>query len=218
MIKDQYRFLPSGTWEILEETGADEIKPQPQGWYKVSEGTLYLQPKETAGKIEDAAISADLRDKNSFIIRSSLDDEQSLLFLRTDTMAVPTPDALSGKWKISQKDIASNETRVAPYSLVLRKDGTYQVEQRGKELPKEWAEGTYTVSGSTIQLKNQFSGTGLWQSPSFFLLDGKLRYNNSRFCVWCEKQGKEPEKPKAGKAEGTEKGKEIEKNTEKLGR
>ncbi len=216
MIKDQYRFLPSGTWEILEETETDGVKPQPQGWYKFVEGTLYLQPKEAVGKKEDAAISAELRDKNSFIIRSSLDDEQSLLFLKTDTLAAPSQDDLAGKWKITQKDIASKETRVAPYCLVLRKDGTYQLEQSGKELPKEWAEGTYLISGSSVQLKNKFAGTGLWQSPAFFLLDGKLRYNNSRYCVWCDKiQEKDKEKTETGKMEEKEKTVSAEKTSSK---
>jgi len=198
MIGDQYRFMPSGNWEILEKKEGAE--PQPQGWYKVSEGKLYLQPKETAEKNEDGAITAEMRDKNSFIIRSPLDEEHSLLFLKADSLVIPSVDDLEGKWKITQKDPASNETREAPYCLVLRKDKTYRVEQPDKELPKEWAEGTYIISGNRIQLKNGFSGAGLWNAPAFFLLDGKLRYDNGQYCLWCEKiQETKQTNPETGK-------------------
>ena len=182
---NRYRFLDSGTWEILEEK--DGAKAVPQGWYKVSEKQLYLQPKEMAEKNEDAAIPAELRDKNSFAIQNPFEGGLSLLFMKTDVLTNPAMGDLEGKWKITQKDPESKETHVAPSTLVLRKDGTYRVEQPGKELPAEWAEGTYTVSGIRIQLKNDFTGEGLWNAPAFFLLDEKLRYDNGRYCVWCEK-------------------------------
>ena len=211
MTGDRYCLLDSGTWEIRENKDGAEARPQ--GWYKVSEKQLYLQPREAAEQNVNAAITAELREKDRFVIPDPLDENQALLFIRSDVLTVPAADGVAGKWKITQKDPESGETRVAPYHLVLKKDGTYTVEQPGKELPAEWAKGSFSISDGLIRLKNEFTGEGLWQSPEFFLLDGKLRYNNRKYCVWCEKvrekkpektEAKKPEKKKAGDAAAKE--------------
>jgi hypothetical protein len=196
LTRNTYRFLASGTWEIANNA-ADE-KPQTQGWYKINrdDHKLLLQPREAAIKDEAAAIHAELRDENTFLIPDPLDENNALAFIRKDSLPFPSAGTLAGKWKIFQMDLESGEKREAPYSLVLKKDGTYSVEQPGKKLPKEWAQGTFELSGLRVQLHNKFSGTGLWQSPSFFFLNGDLRYNDSRYCLWCEKDQKKDDEKK----------------------
>ena len=184
-----YRFLASGTWEMIDE--ADHSKSEPQGWYRIipDDSKLLLQPHDAAVKEESSAITAQLRDDNSFIIPNPMEDEPTaLLFIRKDTLSIPTMSSLAGTWTITQTDLESKEERVAPYTLTLKEDGTYTVQQPDKELPAEWAKGTYTISGIRIQLKNAFSGTGLWNAPAFFLLDHVLRYDNSKYCLRCEKK------------------------------
>ena len=195
LIGTEYRFLASGNWEIIEE--ADPSKPEPQGWYRIipESAKLLLQPHDAAAKEESAAITAQRRDEDSFIIPNPMEEEPTaLLFIRKDTLSTPTMASLAGTWTITQTDLKSKEERVAPYSLVLKEDGTYTVQQPDKELPEEWAKGTYTISGIRIRLKNKFTGSGLWNAPAFFLLDGVLRYDNSRYCLRCEKKTKKPDK------------------------
>ena len=187
LTRIRYVFLKSGTWEIRDEAAG--ATPEQQGWYKINqdENKLLLQPREAAIKNELAAIHADLKDKDTFIIPDMVDKDKSLTFVRKDALIVSSPGSLAGKWKIIQSDPDSEETRVAPYTLVLKKDGTYSLEQPDKELPEEWAQGTFSIDGLRIQFHNKFTGDGLWKSPSFFLLNDELRYNDSRCLVWGER-------------------------------
>lgn len=189
----RYRFLDSGTWEILEEGNGSEAKPQ--GWYKIieSENKLLLQPHEVALKEDDnnAAISAALPNEDMFIIPNPLDENNAMTFIREKTLTVPTPAFLVDRWTITQMNPESNEKRVAKYVLILKEDGTYAVEQPDKELPEEWATGTYSISGLRIKLENKYTGDGLWNAPQFFLLENKLWYDDSEFCLWCERENTE---------------------------
>ena len=187
LTRNRYVFLSSGTWEILDE--AADAKPEPQGWYKINvdDRKLLLQPHEASVKGESAGIHADLPDENTFVIADPLEEHGSLTFIKKSSLQFPSKDTLAGKWKIIQADPESGEKKEAPFVLILKKDGAYAVEQPGKRLPDEWAHGSFEVAGLRILLHNDFTGTGLWQSPSFFLRDGKLRYNDRKYCVWCER-------------------------------
>ena len=187
----RYRFLDSGTWEILEE--GDDPEAKPQGWYKIieNENKLLLQPHEVALNDDDAAISAALPNEDMFIIPNPLDENNALTFIREKTLTVPTPALLADRWIITQMNPESNEKRVAKFVLVLKEDCTYAVEQPDKKLPEEWATGTYSISGLRIKLDNQYKGDGLWNAPQFFLLEDKLWYDDSEFCVWCERENTE---------------------------
>ena len=201
----RYRFLDSGTWEILEE-GAGS-KAEPQGWYRIieNENKLLLQPHAALLKNDNAAILAILPNEDMFIIPDPLDENIAITFIRENTLTVPTPAFLADRWIITQMDPESNEKRVAKYVLVLKEDCTYAVEQPGRKLPEEWATGTYSISGLRIKLDNDYTGDGLWNAPAFFLLKDKLWFDDSRYCVWCERDnngnseketvGKQPEKP-----------------------
>lgn len=211
LTRNRYCFLDSGTWEIVGD--AADAKTEPQGWYKIDrdDDKLFLQPRDASEKEEQAAIRADLRDETTFVIEDPMDKGVSLTFLKKSSLVFPSADNLAGKWKITQMDPESGEKRDAPYFLVLKKDGSYCVEQPGKKLPEEWAQGTFEVDGLMVRIRNRFQGEGLWKSPSFFLLDGKLRYNDRQACLWCEKVNAEdggarkeqpPEKKSGPKAAG----------------
>ena len=214
LARNRYIFLPSGTWEIQDE--AADAKPEPQGWYKINrnEKKLLLQPKTSSAKGESSAVHAELRDENVFVISNPLDENNTLTFIRKSSLPHPSEKTLAGTWKMTQMDPESGEKRKAPFTLILKKDGTYTVEQPGEELPEEWAQGAFEVAGLRVLLHNKFKGTGLWQSPSFFLLDGKLRYNDGRYLLWCEKIGKDTGSSgdRPGKQDPPEKEKESKKH------
>ena len=219
VAETRFHFLSSGTWEILGD--AADAEPEPQGWFKTgkdamemekdeeeneeaveveAEGEKYkllLQPHAAAVANENAAIQADLIDDTSFRIANPLDDKLALCFIKKESLTFPTPKSLAGKWTLKQTDPEDKETRVAPYFLLLKEDGSYSVEQPDTELPEEWAQGTYTISGIKVSLHNKFTGTGLWRDTCFFLFGGTLRYNDSRYFVWCEKQPLIPPEPEA---------------------
>lgn len=201
LTRNRYILLTSGMWEKKKD--AADSKAEPQGWYKINadDGKLLLQLHEAAIKNKQEAVFAEIRDDNTFVIPDTLDENSSLVFIRKSALTFPSVHSLAGKWKITQMDPESGEKRDAPYLLVLKENGTYRLEQSEKELSDEWAKGTFEVDGLQIRIRNTFSGTGLWKSPTFFLLNGKLRYNDSKFCLWCErinskKDEMEQEKPR----------------------
>lgn len=185
-----YHFLPDGTWEILE----GEKAAAPQGWYKLDHDALFLQPLQAAQKNENAGVKALRKGKDTFEIPDTIDKDRSIIFLRKESAGDIRKDDVVGAWKMSQKDLSTGETREAPFLLQFGSDGTYKVIPQGKtSLSEEWASGTFEISGQRLFLKNKFTGEGLWNKPSFFLLDGKLRYNNGEYCLWCERVPNEGE-------------------------
>lgn len=185
-----YHFLPSGTWSI-QDGERDAI---PQGWYKLDSGAIYLQPLRAALAKENAAIKAHRKSRNAFEISNPIDENLGMLFIRKTAGRTIDLEDTVGIWKLRQRNLYTGKTKEAPFLLHIRKDLTYHVTaEDAASLSEEWMSGKVKISGERLYLKNRYDGSGLWNKPSFFLLDGKLRYNNSLYCLWCERISEEEE-------------------------
>ena len=179
----KYILHPDNTWSIQEADNS----PIQQGWYKIEEHQIFLQPQSAAQQNINAAISAEIVDQDRFEIGNPIDDTRKMRLLRGSLLPVLTEKDLIGKWKIIQKNLYTDETRTAPYTLIFEKDGIYRLEQTGEALPEAWSSGTYAINNGIVTLKNRYSESGFWNQPSFFFLDDQLRYNDSRYSLWCER-------------------------------
>lgn len=157
-----------------------------QGWYKAEENKLFLQPAQAAKKNINSAITATIVNSDIFEIPNPVDRAYKMRFVRCSKLSVLSNDKIIGKWKVFQRNLYTNETKEAPYTIILKSDGKYQLDQADKKLPEEWASGTYLIKDSILILKNNFSGNGFWNKPAFFLINGCLRYNNPQYCLWLE--------------------------------
>ena len=179
---ETYMLNPDNTWEIRSNNSS----PIPQGWYKIEKNQLYLQPAQAVKRNINSAITATIITSDIFEIPNPIDNTYKMRFIRCSKLSALNNDNIIGKWKIVQRNLYTNETKEAPYIIILKSNGKYQLEQADNKLPEEWASGTYSIKDSILTLENNFSGNGLWNKPAFFFINGRLRYNNPRYCLWLE--------------------------------
>lgn len=179
-----YHFLPSGTWSIQD----GEHDAVPQGWYKLDRNAIFLQPLQAARKNENAAVKAHWKNRNAFEVPNPIDKNHAMIFIRKKSVRKMCIKDIIGTWRLEQHSLYTGKTKKAPFLLQIKSNGTYNlVAEDAASLSEEWSIGTYEISGEKLHLKNKYTGPGLWNKPSFFLLDGKLRYNNIQYCLWCER-------------------------------
>ncbi len=178
----RYTFYESGKWSISQEDAKEE-----QGWYKLhEENRILLQPRSAALKKENSAIIARQLNTCQFIIDNPVDRSLKLLFIKTSYLNPIQISDLRGDWKITQKNLHTEEIKTAPFVLTFHADGTYSVTQEDKVLSKDWSIGQYEIKNNLVYLKNKYSGKGLWSKPVFFWYDKQLNYNNSLYRLWGE--------------------------------
>ncbi len=183
-----YSFSENKTWSIQE----DNQEAIPQGWYKISNGILLLQPKEAMEKRENSAIYASIINSKKIEIPNPFDNDYKLQLIKADSIERIEKQSIIGKWKMFQKNVQTGDIKKAPFLLTFFEENKYVLEQENSEKQKilfspEWATGIYRIHNNLLILKNAFPGQGLWDRPIFFLLGNKLRYNNAQYCIWCER-------------------------------
>ena len=180
----RYHFLPSGTWSIQD---GKRCAIQ-QGWYKLDSDAIYLQPLQAARANENAAVKAHWKNRNAFEVPNPIDKNQGMIFIRKKSVRKMYIRDIIGTWRLKQYNLYTGKMKEAPFLMQIKSNGTYDVvSDDAASLSKEWSSGTFEISGEKLYLKNKYTAPGLWNKPSFFLLDGKLRYNNSQYCLWCER-------------------------------
>lgn len=169
-------------WAIRDATGA-----HPQDWYRVEDGKLLLRPAADAFPAgfdaADAALTFTLeKDASAFGLSMPGTNRHALRFEREETRPELSAKDVTGRYRLEQRRLGSDERRDAPFTVNLAADGTYRLESL-PPVTAPYATGRYEVRDDTLTLIPATPSGGLWDKPTFFPYHGTLVYESRSAAV-----------------------------------